>query len=342
MKQPSLTLREIQEIEAEQQRAKEVYEAEQRRQLLVQQAANQPTPPAPGLPSTATWATSPSATPTTGSTSAWAKPLQKSNTLPSQGTKKSLSQIQREEEARKAKAAAALAASVSQAAAQIPAAQITGGKRYADLASKSQPILGGAWTTVGPGGKSKLAGGSANPLPTTPTAPAQTLRTMGSTIGLPPVVKKVAPIVPAAKPAVTTAEGEFRKWAMASLTGLKDGVKGTGTFIFPFGAGWLTLPADELLAEMMNFPMDASLIADTIYDCSTTMDGRRFAAEFLRRKGAAKVGVVIEAGSSNGGGSGGWNEVAKSKTSTQQTTKDPSPETNAAFKVVAGKKKGRR
>lgn len=96
---------------------------------------------------------------------------------------------------------------------------------------------------------------------------------------------------------------------------------------------------------MMNFPMDASLIADTIYDCSTTMDGRRFATEFLRRKGAAKTGVVIEAGSSNGPGAGptgGWNEVAKGKTQPQQAVKDSAPETNAAFKVVAGKKKGRR
>lgn len=54
VKQPSLTLKEIQEIEAEQQRNKEAYEAEQRRQLMAQQAANQPPPPALGPPSTAT------------------------------------------------------------------------------------------------------------------------------------------------------------------------------------------------------------------------------------------------------------------------------------------------
>ena len=104
----------------------------------------------------------------------------------------------------------------------------------------------------------------------------------------------------------------------------------------------LTFLANELLAEMLNFPLDASLISDTIYHCSTTMDGRRFAAEFIRRKEAARIGIVIEAGSSNGGGAGGWNEVAKGKTNTQQAARDASPETNAAFKVVAGKKKGRR
>ncbi|CAZ79995.1 unnamed protein product [Tuber melanosporum] len=325
LKQPSLTLKEIQEIEAEQQRNKEAHEAEQRRQLMAQQVANQPPPPAPGLPSTATWATSPSATPATGSASAWAKPLVKANSLPSAGAKKTLSQIQREEEARKAKTAA-LAASTAQAAAQIPSAPLASGKRYADLASKtSQPMVGGAWTTVGPGGKSKLgAGGPTGPLPSTPTAPAQPLRTVSSTIGI-QTAKKVVPAVVPVKPAATSAEGEFHKWAMASLTGLKDGVK-----------------ANELLAEMLNFPLDASLIADTIYDCSTTMDGRRFAAEFIRRKEAARIGVVIEAGSSNGGGASGWNEVAKGKANTQQTARDASPETNTAFKVVSGKKKGRR
>ena len=226
VKQPSLTLKEIQEIEAEQQRNKEAYEAEQRRQLMAQQAANQPPPPAPGLPSTATWATSPSATPATGSASAWAKPLVKANSLPSAGAKKTLSQIQREEEARKAKAAA-LAASTAQAAAQIPSAPLASGKRYADLASKtSQPMASGAWTTVGPGGKSKLgASGPTGPLPSTPTAPVQPLRTVSSTIGI-QTAKKVVPAVAPVKPTATSAEGEFHKWAMASLTGLKEGVKG--------------------------------------------------------------------------------------------------------------------
>jgi PERQ amino acid-rich with GYF domain-containing protein len=99
------------------------------------------------------------------------------------------------------------------------------------------------------------------------------------------------------------------------------------------------LPAEELLNSLMGFPMDPEVIGDTIYTCSTTMDGRRFAEEFIRRKNAAKGGVVIEAGSGNGG-TGGWNEVAKGKTVTQPVKEGP--ETNASFKVVAGKKKGRR
>lgn len=87
-------------------------------------------------------------------------------------------------------------------------------------------MASGAWTTVGPGGKSKLgASGPAGPLPSTPTAPAQPLRTVSSTIGI-PTAKKVVPAVAPVKPTATSAEGEFHKWAMASLTGLKEGVKG--------------------------------------------------------------------------------------------------------------------
>lgn len=69
------------------------------------------------------------------------------------------------------------------------------------------------------------------------------------------------------------------------------------------------------------------------------MDGRRFAEEFVRRKAAASKGVIIDSGTANGS-VGGWNEVAKGKP--QAVTREVSPETNAAFKVVAGKKKGRR
>lgn len=69
------------------------------------------------------------------------------------------------------------------------------------------------------------------------------------------------------------------------------------------------------------------------------MDGRRFAEEFVRRKAAASKGVIIDAGTANGN-VGGWNEVAKGKP--QTVAREVSPETNAAFKVVAGKKKGRR
>ena len=75
------------------------------------------------------------------------------------------------------------------------------------------------------------------------------------------------------------------------------------------------------------------------------MDGRRWAEEYIKRRNAAGSGVVIEAGTASGGaGSGGWNEVAKTRPAGQvPAAAAPSvPETSSAFRVVAGKKKGRR
>jgi PERQ amino acid-rich with GYF domain-containing protein len=80
-----------------------------------------------------------------------------------------------------------------------------------------------------------------------------------------------------------------------------------------------------------------------VYANSTTLDGRRFAEEFIRRRKLADKGLVPEASSNSnfltGGGSeskstGGWSEVAK---------KGPQKEeVREVFKVVAGKKKGKR
>ncbi|KAA8894985.1 hypothetical protein FN846DRAFT_971644 [Sphaerosporella brunnea] len=315
------SLKEIQELEAKQAAAREAAEAEARRQMLSQQAANQPPPPAPGLPSTATWA----ATPTTpsGGMSAWNKPLSK--TTPVATGRKTLQQIQKEEEARKVKAAAAAAsqAALSSSNPLVAAA----GKRYADLASKAaavpqNPMTNSAWTTVGPGGKSKAS----TPVPPAATlvAPAQTLRTSASAGSAAAVVKKPAPPVTPSKPAATSAQEEFIKWCRASIKGLNSGVS-----------------IEQVIDTVSNFPSDAEIIADTIYAVSTTMDGRRWAEEYIKRRNAAGSGVVIEAGTGSAGSSGGWNEVAKSRPAPQSPAPGV-PESSASFRVVAGKKKGRR
>lgn len=224
IKTPSL--KEIQEIEAKQAAAREAAEAQARREILSQQITHQPPPPpAPGLPSTATWATSPSTTPSTG-ISAWNKPLAKAT--PVAAGRKTLQQIQKEEEARKAKAAAAAASQAAMSSSNpiISAA----GKRYADLASKAatatqNPMTNSAWTTVGPGGKSK--GGPLTPTAPSavPTAPAQTLRTSTSSVGFgAAAAKRPTPPVAPSKPATTSAQEEFLKWCRASMKGLNSGV----------------------------------------------------------------------------------------------------------------------
>jgi len=229
LKGPSL--KEIQELEAKQAAVREAAEAEARRHTLSQQVFTQPPPPAPGLPSTAIWATSPSTAPA-GGVSAWNKPLAKP--APVSSGRKTLQQIQKEEEARKAKAAAA-AAAASQTAAPSNTAAAAAGKRYADLASKAaaasaqNPLTTAVWTTVGPGGKSKAPGGT--PTPSAPATTAQPAKPSASVVGfaspataaVATVKKPTSPATPS-KSASTAAQEEFLKWCRASIKGLNSGV----------------------------------------------------------------------------------------------------------------------
>ena len=148
----------------------------------------------------------------------WTKPIaSKTAPQPTPNSKKTLQQIQKEEEARKQRAVAQAAAAVSTLGTAAPAPPV--GKRYADLAGKSipaspnnMPLGNSAWTTVGASGKVKAPGGTTTP---TPTA----VRSTSSTV-VPSAVKK--PIItrsttlggPSGK---VNAEEEFRKWAINEL-----------------------------------------------------------------------------------------------------------------------------
>lgn len=182
---------------------------------------NQPVAPAPGLPSSANWASSISpAVPSTTGSSPWAKPVAGKTAVatPVAGAKKTLAQIQKEEEARKNRAAVAANATAT--------AALAGGKRYADLAGKASvptPLTSSAaWTTVGASGKVK-----------TPTAPAPSLSTRTASGGI------VQPSAPAAKPkpiVTSSAKGpgnqqlanhEFQKWTKSALSkGLNSNMNG--------------------------------------------------------------------------------------------------------------------
>jgi PERQ amino acid-rich with GYF domain-containing protein len=93
-------------------------------------------------------------------------------------------------------------------------------------------------------------------------------------------------------------------------------------------------------------PPEAEIIADSVYGASQTLDGRRIAEEFIRRRKNADKGIVEPASATvgqgvlNGGESksagGGWSEVAKKGPEKKEEA------SNAQFKVVAGKKKGKR
>ena len=107
---------------------------------------------------------------------------------------------------------------------------------------------------------------------------------------------------------------------------------------------------DEIYQMIVSLPPNESttseIISDTIYAHSSTLDGRHFAEEFLKRR--KQLGSALDPSpptstspaakeNSAGGGAGGWNEVLK-----KEKGKDASGEWNSAFKVVAGKKGRRR
>lgn len=224
------SLKEIQAMEAKNAAQKEEIAVAARRAVAEQERLsqqNQPIAPAPGLPSSANWASSISpAVPATTGASPWAKPAagKPAVATPVAGAKKTLAQIQKEEEARKNRAAAAAASAATVTA--TASAALAGGKRYAELASKASvptPLTSSAaWTTVGASGKVK-----------TPTAPAPSLNTRTASGG----IVQPSASVSKPKPIVTTsakapgnqqlANQEFQRWTKSALSkGLNSNMNG--------------------------------------------------------------------------------------------------------------------
>ena len=224
------SLKEIQAMEAKKAAQQEEAAAAARRAIAEQERLNQrsqPVAPAPGLPSSANWASSISpAIPTTTGVSPWAKPAagKPAVATPVAGAKKTLAQIQKEEENKKNRQAASQAtAAANLASAATP---LAGGKRYADLASKPTPLASPSgnpgWTTVGASGKVK-----------TPTTPAPGLTARSASGGM------VQPSVNASKPKPNFssaakgpanqqhADEEFQKWTKTALSrGLNANIPG--------------------------------------------------------------------------------------------------------------------
>jgi PERQ amino acid-rich with GYF domain-containing protein len=103
---------------------------------------------------------------------------------------------------------------------------------------------------------------------------------------------------------------------------------------------------DDFVQQLLFLPAEAEIISDSVYANSQTLDGRRFAEEFIRRRKLADKGVVEPVSPTLGEqkNGGGWSEVAK-KGSTASAASQASREeeaANAAFKVVAPRKKGKR
>jgi PERQ amino acid-rich with GYF domain-containing protein len=219
------SLKEIQEAEARKAAKAEEIAAAARRANYEQELkmlATQPAALAPGLPTTSTWGNSASPAIPTNAPSAWTKPaaskvIASSNTASS---KKTLADIQREEELRKQKVAAAAAAQ--------PTPGVSGGKRYADLASKSTPAIGvSAWTTVGTGGKARVPTG---PVVAIPPAVRAVSSTNVATISTPRAARPAATTRSATTSGqsnVIVAKEEFIRWTKAALANkLNAGING--------------------------------------------------------------------------------------------------------------------
>jgi PERQ amino acid-rich with GYF domain-containing protein len=324
------SLKEIQEAEARNAAQREEMAAAARRaQLLAEQERlSQAQAQAPGLPSTANWASAGSPATPTSTGSVWNNKGQTATTAG--GAKKTLAQIQKEEEARKQRLAAA-AAAVQTAAVSPPATSTS--KRYADLASKAPAtapvaaVSSGAWTTVGAGGKPK-------PPPAAPSGPRATSGTVP--LAASPAKPRAVPVASPRPVAVGSAPPsnanraleEFTKWAKLSLgKGLNSNIN-----------------VDDFVQQLLLLPAEAEIISDSVYANSQTLDGRRFAEEFIRRRKLADKGIVDPVAPSaladqkNAAG-GGWSEVAKKGSSNAHREEESS---NAAFKVVAPRKKGKR
>ncbi len=113
---------------------------------------------------------------------------------------------------------------------------------------------------------------------------------------------------------------------------------------------------DDFCTQLLFLPLEPDIISDSIYSSSQTLDGRRFAEEFIRRRKLADKGIVPDPaanGNSAFGGSsassakdegkgsgGGWSEVAKKGGQGEKSSGGEKSTEN--FKVVAGKRKGRR
>ncbi|PWZ01330.1 hypothetical protein BCV70DRAFT_158536 [Testicularia cyperi] len=189
----------------------------------------------------------------------------------------------------------------------------------------------GAWSVVG--GKSTSANGSA--LPASPAGAARIVSQPSSSIS----TASRASAGAAVPQDPNAPSAEFVRY-------LKDNMKG------------LTIKPDDFIEMLMSFPLNPdeemmAVIADTVYSYSSTLDGRRFAADFVAKRKmdvqASSAGSVSRWGSAStasGGGMGSFGigmggDLFKSASSTAAggaAAASSKPESDmGGFKVVKGK-----
>jgi PERQ amino acid-rich with GYF domain-containing protein len=107
--------------------------------------------------------------------------------------------------------------------------------------------------------------------------------------------------------------------------------------------------AEEVISNLLSFPSELDIVTEAVHSVSQTIDSRRFAEEFIRRRKMADKGLFEKPASPAGGASvGGWSEVAKKNTGAgagvggkQEGAAAGKDEFGSgSFKVVPNKKKG--
>lgn len=344
------SLREIQEMEAKKAKQREAVEAEKRRiamekeLLILQQQAAVAKEPAPGLPSSANWAAA-SPNEAKPSPSAWAAATTNKPAATPVATKKTMLQIQKEEEARKQRQAATAAQQLALSGgtpSQILAT--SSGKRYADLASKVTPTppglnTGAAWTTVGAGGKSKgvLSPGApaASPVTVARAVSSTIPTTVPTSAGakLKPTQRNATPSNPSLSVAYAAAGGakvgknealdQFIRWA---TTELRAHLLPSYSGMLPSNSAQSTptnhpLAASDIIGMLEAYPTDVNLITETVHQSSQTIDSRHFAEEYVRRRKLTDKGIVdtsslgLRAAPPATNGNAGWQTVPSNSTS---------------------------
>lgn len=195
---------------------------------------------------------------------------------------KTMKEIQEEEEKRKqaAKERETVAAAAKRAT-SVPV-------------PKPSVVSGSAWTVVGSSGKTStpvvpgsrpavVPQASNPPVPTASrAAPAPAQRPVAS-----PQVTKANSTSSKGNEDPSTPSAEFLKWMRESLRDLNSSVQ-----------------FEEIAQVLLSFPLDpdpstVELIAETVYGASTTVDGRRFASEFISRRksdSATRSGTQSQSG----------------------------------------------
>ncbi|RPD81564.1 hypothetical protein L226DRAFT_548817 [Lentinus tigrinus ALCF2SS1-7] len=336
----TLNLREIQEAEAKKLEARKAAERERERAARASSQSEdfQPFTTSWGLPTSQAGARAagtvketPAASPfsATAAASTPTTPAVWTNAAKAPAAKKTMKEIQEEEERRK-KLAAKEKESMAAAAR----------RGYADTTTKASaatPQPGGAWTMVGSNGKT-AATALAGARPAAVATPAAKAAPTAAAAASPVAAARPVSVAQAARPAgvsmkstpskedTSVAPGpslEFLKWLGDSLKGLNSSVN-----------------LEEITSMLLSFPLDPDsttmeIISDLIYASSTTLDGRRFANDFVSRRKADAISRP------KGAAAGG---AAKQISIADVVKAQPKPAQNewGGFKVVNKKKKGPR